>query len=102
MDVSEFTADNIRPHVGTSFRIEGPNGGLVELKLVEVKKVLDRHVDQRFQRDTFSIFLIGPPEPVLPQGTYPLTHDAIGGPNPIFIVPSARENRGIVYEAVFT
>ncbi|MCU1349274.1 MAG: hypothetical protein JWO56_2304 [Acidobacteria bacterium] len=102
MDVSEFTADNMQPYVGTTFRLQGPNGESCELELVEVKKVLDRHVDPRFRRDTFSIFLAGPAEPIFPQGTYPLTHDTIGGPNPIFIVPSARRDGGVVYEAVFT
>ena len=44
----------------------------------------------------------GPPEPFLPQATYPMHHEAIEGALPIFIVPIARVKDGFQYEAVFT
>lgn len=36
----------------------------------------------------------------LPQGTYPLVNEELG-PQDIFLVPVARDEAGLVYEAVF-
>jgi hypothetical protein len=102
MELTEFTAEKMQPLVGTSWRLEAPNGQQYNLELVEVQTTLDKHVDERLTRDTFSLQFIGPPEVLLPQATYALTNDAIGGPHHIFIVPVAREPRGYRYEAVFT
>jgi hypothetical protein len=102
MDISEFTADLLKPHVGTTFRLDAPDGKQYDLTLASVTKVLDKHVDQRFRRDSFTLLFDGPPQPYLPQAIYPLTHDALGGPHGIFIVPTGRTANGYVYEAVFT
>lgn len=102
MEISDFTTDNMTPLVGTSWRLDAPNGQQYELELVQVLKTLDKHIDPRFHRDTFSLQFIGPPDVLLPQAMYPLTHEAIGGPHHIFIVPLARDPRGYLYEAVFT
>ena len=102
MDISEFTADLLRPHVGTVFRLATPNGQQYDLQLERVEKVIDQHIDSRFHRDTFTLLFAGPTEPYLPQSTYPLTHEALGGPHEIFIVPTGRAPRGYLYEAVFT
>ena len=76
MDISEFTTENMKPLVGTSWRLEAPNGQQYDLELVDVV--------------------------LLPQAAYPLSNDTIGGPHLIFIVPTAREQRGYRYEAIFT
>lgn len=89
------------PYVGSIFRIT-VQGQTYELKLVEVLKTLDRHVDQRFKRDSFSMYFQGPPQPFFPQATYAFSHDALGGPHYIFIVPTSRGPEGFLYEAVFT
>jgi hypothetical protein len=47
----------------------------------------------------FRFELVGPPEPVLPLAIYPLRHEGIV--REIFVVPVAREEAGIRYEAIF-
>ncbi|MEO8035320.1 MAG: hypothetical protein ABI837_12870 [Acidobacteriota bacterium] len=101
MDVSEFTADNLQPFVGTDFRVELAAGGECLLRMTELTKIRDKHVDARFKRDSFSIVLEGPRQPFLPQGTYQLQHDNLGA-NHIFIVPTGPAPEGFRYEAVFT
>lgn len=102
MDISEFTTENMQPLVGTPWKLEAPNGQTYELKLTEVVKTIDKHVDSRYLRDCFSLQFLGPAEPYLPQATYAMSNDAIGGPHSIFIVPVSRDAQGYRYEAVFT
>ena len=102
MELDDFTSENMTPYVGSMFHLTAPNGQTYDLKLVQVLKTVDQHVDQRFKRDSFSLFFQGPLQPYLPQATYPLTHDALGGPHHVFIVPTTRRQEGFLYEAVFT
>jgi hypothetical protein len=102
MDVSEFTAEGMMPLTGTQWWIEAEDGGRVELRLTDVVKRLDKHVDARFKRDSFSMYFQGPLEAFLPQATYAFHHEALGGPHLIFIVPNGKDAGGFHYEAVFT
>ncbi len=52
------------------------------------------------QRTQFSVVFRGPPTPVLPQGSYPMTHDGLGE-LALFIVPIGPDTEGMRYEAVF-
>jgi hypothetical protein len=101
METSEFTYEAIRPLAGTTFQLATPDGQSFDLKLVNVVKVMDQHVDARFKRDTFSMHFLGPQQPYIPQSTYALTHETLGGPHWIFIVPIAAGKDGYTYEAVF-
>ena len=47
----------------------------------------------------FRLEFLGPPEPVLDQGTFPFEHG--GDRFEIFVVPTGRSERGTRYEAVF-
>lgn len=49
----------------------------------------------------FSLLFVGPPRPVLPQATYRLENDEMGGMD-IFLVPVGPQDGGMGYEAVFT
>jgi hypothetical protein len=100
MDLSEFTADLLQPHVGTIFRLDAPDGGQYDLTLTAVTKVVDKHVD-RSGRDSFTLMFSGPAKPYLPQATYPLTHESLGGPHEIFIVPTGQSQGAFYYQAVF-
>jgi hypothetical protein len=102
MDISEFTVDNMTPLVGSTWQLETPDGQTFDLHLKEVLKTLDKHVDQRFKRDSFSLQFVGPSGVYLPQATYAMTHEQTGGPNPIFLVPTGREGDAYRYEAIFT
>ena len=100
MDISEFTYETIQPLVGTTFRMEVRGGGSIDLKLVDVVKMLDKHIDTRMKRDSFSLHFLGPQDPYIPQATYSMKHETLGA-HSIFIVPIAKGKDGYMYEAVF-
>src|ERR1700747_2542390 len=101
MDISEFTYETIQPLVGTTFRMGAPDGRAFDLKLVDVVKMLDKHIDARMKRDAFSLHFLGPQDPYIPQATYSMGHATLGGPHSIFIGPIAKGKEGYMYEAVF-
>ncbi|MCU1245346.1 MAG: uncharacterized protein JWN02_1256 [Acidobacteria bacterium] len=101
MQLQMMTAENMTPLVGTIFRVNPPEGEGCDLRLENVRKVLDKHADARFRRDSFSLYFIGPPQPFLPQATYAMSHPTLGDVD-LFIVPNARTADGFRYEAVFT
>ena len=101
MELSEFTFEIIHPLVGTTFEMTARDGQSYPLKLVEVLKIMDQHVDSRMTRDTFSMHFLGPQQPYIPQSTYSMTHETLGGPHLIFIVPISKDKDGYMYEAVF-
>ena len=101
MELSEFTFESVEPLVGTTFHLSTPNGQAFDLKLTDVEKMLDKHIDARMKRDSFAMHFLGPHEPYIPQATYAMTHETLGGPHWIFIVPIALGKNGYTYEAVF-
>lgn len=52
------------------------------------------------ERVQFSLVFRGPADPVLRQGTYAVTHDALGEQE-LFLVPLGRDADGVRYEAAF-
>ena len=50
--------------------------------------------------DPFLLHFLGPLEPLLRQAVHRLTHAELGDLD-IFLVPIARDDRGVIYEAVF-
>ena len=53
------------------------------------------------RREQFSLYFLGPPEPIAPQAIYHLDHATLGGLD-IFLVPVSRNADGVTYEAIFT
>ena len=47
--------------------------------------------------EQFSMLFTGPPEPVLPQGTYRFVHDDLGE-LPLFMVPIGKNSERVQYE----
>lgn len=102
MDLSEFTAENLSPHVGSTFKVD-VNGQTFDLELTEVKVLMEKHISPRMKRDSFSLFFLAPENFNIRQGPYPMTHEKLGGPWAIFIVPIGRKDSNrLEYEAVFT
>ncbi len=66
-----------------------------ELELIEVTKPTVT-ASQTF----FSLYFLGSEDFTLPQGTYRINHEQLGEMM-IFLVPTARDNNGFKYEAVF-
>jgi hypothetical protein len=92
-----MTLDTFTPHVGTAFQAETDAGG-VELVLADAAGA--RHEPMPGARPPFTLTFRGPVRPMLPQGTYPLTHPSLGGLD-IFLVPIGADAEGVSYEAVF-
>lgn len=98
--LAHLTVDSFEPHVGTSFWVEFPNGGKVELRLTRAAKVMESEA-ARLDRHPFSLFFIGPKSYMLPQRTYHLTHPEMEAMD-VFLVPVGQDAQTYEYEAVFT
>jgi Domain of unknown function (DUF6916) len=87
------------PHVGTPFRLQRPQGGALELVLVEVKAHPYLPAPPG-RRPGFSLtFQCAEPRP-MPQAIYRLEHDRLGTLE-VFVVPLGPHQGGMRYEAVF-
>lgn len=67
---------------------------------LEAVEPLGDHIPEGATRRPFSLAFRGPRSPELRQGTYPLRHATLGTLD-IFVVPVARDEHGVRYEAVF-
>ena len=98
--LDQLTVESFEPLVGSSFWVEFPSGGKVELRLVRAAKVMESEA-ARLERHPFSLFFIGPKSYLLQQQTYHLTHPQMEALE-IFIVPVGQNAQTYEYEAVFT
>jgi hypothetical protein len=98
MENENLTEVNFAQHLNTKFSVP-VNGRVFELELAEVKSYLSGPEEQQGM-ERFSIYFYGPPDAILPQNVYSMDHAEMGAFN-IFIVPIARVEKGIRYEAVF-
>jgi hypothetical protein len=94
--LESFTIDDFAGRVGERFRFTTDSGPLV-CTLAESQALGQTILD----RAPFSLVFLGPQEPVLPQRTYPCSHDELGEFE-LFLVPIASDGSGTRYEAVFT
>jgi hypothetical protein len=102
MKLEDFTAAALRPHVGSYFHVKTQDGQSFDMLLEEVKVVLEKHVSPRMKRDSFSLYFVGPDNLYMQQAMYDVTHDELGGPWPVFLVPVGKRDNTILYEAAFT
>jgi hypothetical protein len=104
MDLSEITLETAQPLLGTLFQVTLDDGNTVEMRLIEaVPFELPRRSargSRQPKRLPFSLYFLGPREPMLPQQMYDLRSAAAELPN-LFIVPIGRDDEGTEYEAVF-
>ena len=94
-----LTEEEFSRHLNTKFRVRLVDGSQIDLELVEVKGYLTKAGEQTGM-ERFSAYFQGPSQPSLPQNTYSLRHDRMGTFE-IFIVPIARDDQGVRYEAVY-
>src|SRR6266699_32774 len=100
--LENLTFDQMKQCVGQNFRVEVEGREPVDLLLVRAGKVMESEA-ARLERDAFSLFFLGPPEPYLPQRIYPFHHEKFGAEaEGIFLVPVGKDPKGFLYEAVFT
>jgi hypothetical protein len=102
MQLSELTADTMRPFVGDRFTIDLDGGTTFEMTLDDVTVVLEKHLSPRLKRDSFALYFSGPQNVLLKQGTYPVKHPTLGELT-IFLVPKRQLDNGTFeIEAIFT
>lgn len=97
--MADLTEKEFSKHVNTIFSVNPVDEGPIKLELVKVKSYLKNPGDANGM-ERFSIFFKGPANPVLPQRTYALSHEALGDIE-LFLVPIGPDVEGFGYEAVF-
>jgi hypothetical protein len=98
-----LTCEQFSEYLGSVFQLHMPSVEPLELKLVEVTpyKVHPLPADRELsQRVPFSLLFQGSADIALPQSIYTLEHDRMGKLH-VFLVPVARKQDGMQYEAVF-
>jgi len=106
MDLGELTLEKALALVGTNFEVTLPDGATTNMKLDEAL-TLDVRQRRRTRgapvpkREPFSLYFLGDPKVLLPQGTYDFRSEAVQFEN-LFIVPIGQDEEGTEYEAVFT
>jgi hypothetical protein len=105
--LATFTIDAATELVGTRFRVTAPDGTSVEMTLTDAlvfETPLRRSARKsgiETKRKPFSIYFVGPPQPILPQAMYRFESERLTFEN-LFIVPLGNDAQGTEYEAVFT
>lgn len=94
-----LTYDQMAQFVGSTFRLVR-DGASHDLVLVQAGKVMESQA-ARLKRAAFSLYFLGPHEPYFEQCIYNFEHDTLGGLE-MFIVPVGHDQKGFLYEAVFT
>src|SRR5258708_2479330 len=95
-DLATLKIDDFAPLRDTAFDMRTA-GGAVPLMLV---KVAPAGASGR-EGGAFALLFVAPQGPWLPQGTYPVTHPALGTME-IFLVPVGPTQGGNGYDATFT
>jgi hypothetical protein len=94
---AQLTEEEFTKHLNTRFRVTSEQP--LELELTEVKGYLSKP-NEESGMERFSAFFYGPGDRYLRQRVYALEHDVMGAFE-LFLVPIARDEKGLRYEAVF-
>lgn len=94
-----LTAEYFINHTNEDFALHTGEGRLVLLRLASVTKLTD-YGSACLSRQPFCLLFDGPGPYALCQGTYRLTHPAMGAVE-IGLVPIAHHEAGFQYQAVF-
>lgn len=95
-DISALTAEFFLPLQGQEITCDTTLGP-VTLVLESVKT----HTQQDpAMRQSFTLTLRGPNDPLLPQSTYALSHDNFDN-LPLFLSPFFQDDEGVSYEIIF-
>lgn len=97
-----LTHAHVAPLVGQDVTVGADGRGTWTMRLVDAVEGSEPGGPgpEGQHRQQFSLLFRGPAEPQLPQGTYAVTHDAIGEQH-LFLVPIGRDAEGVRYEAAF-
>ena len=93
--LEKMTAATFSEVLNTKFHFHLPSSDVVELELTKVDEL-----DSTPRQERFSLLFQGPLDQVLSQGMYRVEHNQLDTVD-LFIVPIAKEETGMVYEAAF-
>jgi len=102
--LEELSLSSFVPLVGSTFRVSLDEATRVDLALAEAVSIRSASSGRRagpgLAQETFSLVFEGPLAPQLGQGIFAFEHDGIGRFS-LFIVPIARNEKAMQYQAVF-
>lgn len=90
-----FTIELFAGHLNTKFRMHYGDSQSAELQLVSATDVGSSERQRQF-----SLVFLGPLDAPILQGIYRVEHDDLGNLD-LFLVPIARDDKGVRYEAIF-
>ena len=96
MDLGDLTLADFEPLVGDTFVLEGGPDEPLPCTLQSATPA----GEQPGGRQPFGLVFLGPPQPLLPQAIYRLTHAELGALE-IFVVPLGQDQSGTTYQAIF-
>jgi hypothetical protein len=94
-----LTPASFKEHVGSRFRLSLAGQEPLELELGEIV-LYEENPDHAPRKVPFSLILLGPARPLLPQAIYRLEHAVLGALE-LFVVPIGPGKRGMQYEITF-
>jgi hypothetical protein len=95
-DLGALRIEDFTAHLDATFELQA-DGGALPLKLAKV----DPAGNSGRPGGAFSLILVTPQGPWLPQGVYRVTHPSLGAME-IFLVPIGQASGGNGYQAIFT
>ena len=96
MDLGALTLADFAPHVGDTFMLAGATDQPLACTLQSAAPA----GEQPGGRAPFGLIFLGPPQPLLAQAIYRLTHAQLGALE-IFLVPLGQDQAGTTYQAIF-
>ena len=87
--------DDFAPHVNTKFRVRLDDSSSMEIELINVKENSPSPLQEQFV-----LTFLAPHEAPPRQNLFQVEHERLGS-GVIFLVPIAKDDRGLIYEAVF-
>ena len=95
--LDQITHDVFAEYLGDTFQLELGSGKNLVVQLASATPVTGGIPGRR---TPFSVLFHAPPEAVVPQKIYEISHRKLG-PMQIFLVPIRKDKQGLVLEAVF-
>jgi hypothetical protein len=101
-DLAKLTFEDFAALAGQTFTVDFDDVGRIELEVIGASPHAANApaVDSTGTRSPFSVEFRGPVDPVLPQRTYVIAHEAVGA-IAVFLGPIGRDDAGTRYDAVF-
>ncbi|MGH9853326.1 MAG: DUF6916 family protein [Blastocatellia bacterium] len=95
MTIDALSYDDFAPHVNTKFRARLGDAPAMEIELIGAE---DKSPSAR--QEQFVLTFLAPREAPARQSLFEVEHEHLGG-GVIFLVPVAKDERGVSYEAIF-